>query len=206
MTTYTKKYVKALDVPVNDSTGALLVDAQLAVQSIEIGTVGVLDSAEARINPATKENQTAANGYLSTIATNSGTASTAANQATANAYAKRVAGVMAATAVTKNTWTALPSAAPRVAKVCAVSATSGNTSTVTVWESPDGGTNYYQVMRADNGTKASAVSVSVGTGKPSAGSNYCDTFLIVLRNDTTHVMVQETAVGTDNFAYSVVGV
>jgi len=43
MSSYTKKFIKALDVPVNDSTGALLVDAQVDVEvpPITVDQIGI---------------------------------------------------------------------------------------------------------------------------------------------------------------------
>jgi len=110
----------------------------------------------------------------------------------------------ALTTVTKATWTAIPAGGQTYLVVNATSATSANTATVTVWGSPDGGTTQRVLLRADTLAPAKAVSVAVGTAAGPDTTTFTDAFA-VLRAGYTHIYIQQTAVGTDNFVYGVAG-
>jgi len=90
----------------------------------------------------------------------------------------------------------------RLMLLTAYSVTASNTATLTIFESSDGGTTYSQVIRGDTLAKARAMAIAVGTAKIGSGS-YTDCFTIMLRGDTTHIYVQETSPGTDDFTYDI---
>lgn len=107
-----------------------------------------------------------------------------------------------ATNCAKNTWVALERC--RLVQLNAVSVTASNTATITVWLSSDGGTTYFPALLGDTGAPAKSHALAVGTGKIGAGT-YADAVLLGIPVGVTHIYVQETAVGTDDLVYSVMG-
>lgn len=190
------------DTKLKDAAGTIINPATSDLQTTGNGYLSTIATNSG--TAATAANQSTSNGYLSTIATNSGTAATAAKQDTGNASLTRIAGILAGVSVAKNTWVALGGSV-RMIKLDASSVTASNTATITVYGSPDGGTTYYQTLRGDTGAKARDVALAVGTSRIGTGK-YTDALLIMLRSDTTHVYIQQTAQGTDDFTYVVTGV
>jgi hypothetical protein len=107
------------------------------------------------------------------------------------------------TACTKNSWVAITRS--RLLQLDAVTATASNTATITVWFSRDGGTTYIPALLTDTGAPAKSVAIAVGTNRIGSG-NYADSISLSVPVGVTHIYVQETAQGTDNFVYSVAGV
>jgi hypothetical protein len=123
--------------------------------------------------------------------------------ATETSLAARVCAV-ALTSVTKNAWTAIPAGGQTYLVVNASSVTSNNTATVTVWGSPDGGTTQRVLLRADTLAPAKAVSIAVGTAAGPDTTTFADAFAVT-RAGCTHIYIQQTAQGTDNYVYGVAG-
>lgn len=129
----------------------------------------------------------------------------AATETSVAAAATSTAAKVAATTlttVTKDTWTAIPAGGQSYITIHAQSVTSANTSTVTIYGSPDGGTTEVVMARADILQGAKAVSVAVGTDA-SPGGVYLNTPVMVVRAGCTHIRIAETARGTDNFVYRI---
>jgi hypothetical protein len=110
----------------------------------------------------------------------------------------------ALSSVTTATWTAIPSGGQTYLVINAVSATSGNAATMTVWGSPDGGTTQRVLLRADTLAPAKSVAIAVGTVVAPNATTYTDAFA-VLRAGCTHVYLAESAPNTNNFTYGIAG-
>ena len=66
---FIRKWIQSLSVPVDETTGAIRVKAELnAAPDIDIGDVHLLDTADAEVNPATKESVDAVATALGTPA------------------------------------------------------------------------------------------------------------------------------------------
>jgi hypothetical protein len=106
--------------------------------------------------------------------------------------------------VTTATWTAIPSGGQTYLVINAISATSGNAATMTVWGSPDGGTTQRVLLRADTLAPAKSVAIAVGTVVAPNGTTYTDSFA-VLRAGCTHIFLAESSPNTNNFTYGACG-
>jgi len=191
------KHVRSLLVNTSGEAVTPLTDTQLRATAVPVsGTVTAT-------GPLTDTQLRATAVPVSGAVTTSGTVTEASGAGIATNTAAKVCAT-ALTTVTKATWTAIPAGGQTYFTLHAASVTSGNTATLTVWGSPDGGTTQRVLLRADTLAPARAVSIAVGTSAGPDTTTFADAFA-VSRAGCTHIYIQQTAAGTDNYAYSVAG-
>jgi len=103
--------------------------------------------------------------------------------------------------IPKNAWTDITARGGRELLLVARSPTSGNTATLTIWGSIDGGSTYFPVMKVADLTKARDVAIDVGTDRIGSGA-FADA-LAVAPGPASSLYVQQEAAGTDDFTYLV---
>ena len=114
----------------------------------------------------------------------------------------------AAVALTKATWTALSgigNGSHRYLQIVLTDDTASESAVVHVWGSPDGGTTWFPMVRADTLADAKDVTLAVGTYRPAAAGNYSAS-VVVAAGPATHIyLTEKTAPAAGTYSYKIGG-
>ena len=174
------KWIQSLSVPVDETTGAIRVKADLDVTpDIDIGDVHLLDTADAKINPATKESVDAVTAALGTPAQAGEIAAAIPDLATSAKQDEVIAGVASGLPVAFQTdaegadaYTTVVTVPDRVCHYALIQLDAGHDAVVSL----DGGATGHLFIKANSQEVLSGLTIGSGAAvqgrNAAAGSNY----------------------------------